>query len=74
MRRGIASGFNDTIIVKHQEHIDSIRNSYAYIDRIKIKRSRTDYCPVRTLALFAHNEEFSICMDEIPEFVQLIAT
>ena len=69
MIRGIESGFNETIIIKHLEQIDKIRNSYAYIDRIKIKRPRNAYCPVKTLALIAHNEEFSICKDEIPEFV-----
>ena len=45
---------------------------FAVINRVKIKRGYHYACPPKTLALFAHNEEFSIFKAELPALIKLV--
>ena len=49
-----------------------MRNKYAMVDRIKVKRAFGFTCPVKTLAIFAHNDEMSLLPVEMPENVKLV--
>lgn len=49
-------------------------NVYAMIDRIKVKRGYGFTCPLKTMAIFASNEEFSLLPGEVPENVKLVAS
>ena len=44
------------------------------IDRIKVKRGYGFTCPLKTMAIFASNEEFSLLPGEVPENVKLVAS
>jgi hypothetical protein len=58
--------------VKHEEAVASVRNKYAMVDRIKVKRAFGFTCPIKTIAIFAHNYEMSLLPDEMPENVKLV--
>ena len=72
MIAAINLGLNDYVELKHNNYVDRIKNMYAVVDRVKIKRGYGFACPVKTLALFAHNEEFSIVTGLIPDLVKLV--
>ena len=44
------------------------------MDRVKIKRDYGFTCPVKTVALFASNEEFSLLPKELPELIKTVMT
>ena len=68
--KGINAGLNEYLEMKHSEHVDRVKNTYAIIDRIKIKRGYGFACPPKTMALFAHNSEFPVITGCIPHFVK----
>ena len=73
MIHAIKQGLNDYVELKHETLVEAIHDTYAVVDRIKIKRGYGFACPPKTLALFAHNEEFSIVTNSIPDLVNLVA-
>ena len=66
------SGFQNYVELNHEDKLELARNTYAVIDKVKIKRDLGFTCPTKTLALIAHNHQFSIIKNEIPEFVNLV--
>ena len=68
-----SAGLDNYIEIEHAEQVKRLDNVYAFIDRIRIKRDRNFSCPVKTLALFAHNEEFSLLPEQVPGIVSLVA-
>ena len=68
------SGFQNYVELNHADKLELVRNTYAVIDKVKIKRDRRFTCPTNTLALFAHNHQFPIYKNESPEFVNLVSS
>ena len=51
----------------------SIDHVFALISRVRIKREKGFTCPIKTLALFAHDTEFSVLPNETPEIVDFVS-
>ena len=52
------------------ERLDSC---FAVIDGVKIRRVQGFTCPLKTVAIFASNDEFSVLPGQMPERVELVA-
>ena len=61
------------IEVKHEEHVNQVKDDYLMIKKVKVSCEGDFNCPVKTLALFAHNQEFSYALDEMPPIVRQVS-
>ena len=59
--------------MKHQEHIDNVRDAYLMIQTFKISVERDFTCPAKTIAIFAHDSEFSFDKEEMPSLVRRVS-
>ena len=69
MQKAVNTGLPNYIEIQHAENLERIEHSYSVINKVKIKRSRGFTCPLKTFAIVAHNEEFSLLPDERPELI-----
>lgn len=72
--QGKAAGLANYIELQHEEYVESLADFYAVLDRVKIRRDKGFTCPLKTVALFASNEEFSLLPRELPELVKTVMT
>ena len=73
INRGKNAGLENYLELRHENQVAQLADFYAVVDRIKIKRAAGFTCPVKTVALFAHNQEFSVLPDELPALVRVVA-
>ena len=59
--------------VKHEEHVNQVKDEFLMMRQFKISVEGDFNCPAKTIALFAHNEEFSYGQDEMPSIVKQVS-
>jgi len=62
------------IEVKHQAHVDSVRDNYVMLQSVKINLDGAWTCPAKTIAIFAHDTEFSFADVSLPNIVSTVST
>ena len=72
MTIGNDAGLRSYIELKHSMQVEQMGNFYAIIDRIKIRRSRWAKCPLKTVAFFTSNHEFSLLPEELPKLIKTV--
>ena len=53
------------IEIKHEQFVEEVKDFYFMIIKLKVSVEGEFDCPAKTIALFAHNEEFSYGKDDI---------
>ena len=61
------------IEVKHEEQVNQVKDEFLMMKQFKISVEGDFNCPAKTIALFAHNEEFSYGQDEMPGIVKQVS-
>ena len=61
------------IELKHQEQINAVKDNYVMIQRFKISIDGDWTCPAKTVAIFAHNFEFSFQEEMMPALVRTVS-
>ena len=61
------------IEVEHKELVDDVKDYYLMIKKFKVSVEGEFNCPAKTVALFAHNDEFSYSPNGMPEIVKLVS-
>ena len=61
------------IEVKHQDRVDEARNNFLMMQTIKISIEGGWTCPAKTIAIFAHNTEFSFEQEKMPRLVETVS-
>lgn len=61
------------IEIKHEQFVEEVKDFYFMIKKLKVSVEGEFDCPAKTIALFAHNEEFSYGKDDIPFIVKKVS-
>ena len=61
------------IEVKHEEQVNQVKDEFLMMKQFKISVEGEFNCPAKTIALFAHNDEFSYGQDEMPGIVKQVS-
>ena len=61
------------IEIKHDQLVQQVKDDYLMIKKFKITSDPEFLFPAKTIALFAHNQEFSFASDNMPALVKKVS-